>query len=67
MLVRFDSSVSGEMLMHAEVAKRLLEIIGKDRTARGVITTEQLPEALTRLRNAVAEEKERATRGGEGR
>lgn len=57
MLVRFDSSVSGEMLMHAEVAKRLLEIIGKDRTARGVITTEQLPEALTRLRNAVAEEK----------
>jgi hypothetical protein len=57
MLVKFDSSVSGEMLMLADVAKRLLQIIGKERTARGVITTEQLPEALARLRLAVAEEK----------
>lgn len=57
MLVRFDSSVSGEMLMLADTARRLLEIIGKERTARGVITTEQLPEALARLRQAVAEEK----------
>lgn len=57
MLVRFDSSVSGEMLMLAETARRLLEIIGKERTSRGVITTEQLPDALARLRSAVAEEK----------
>ena len=57
MLVRFDSSVSGEMLMLADTAKRLLEIIGKECTARGVITKEQLPEALARLRRAVAEEK----------
>jgi hypothetical protein len=57
MLVKFDSSVSGEMIMQAEVAKRLLEIIGKERTARGVITAEQLPAALAKLRNAVAEEK----------
>jgi hypothetical protein len=57
MLVKFNSSVSGEMIMLAEVAKRLLEVIGKEGTARGVITAEQLPEALKRLRNAVAEEK----------
>jgi hypothetical protein len=57
MLVKFNSSVSGEMIMLADTAKRLLEIIGKDRTAHGVITTEQLPEALERLRSAVAEEK----------
>ena len=57
MLVTFNSSVSGEMLMQAEVAKRLLELIGKECTARGVITLEQLPEALALLRRAVAEEK----------
>jgi hypothetical protein len=57
MLVKFNSSVSGEMIMLAETAKHLLEIIGKARSARGVITTEQLPEALERLRNAVADEK----------
>lgn len=57
MLVKFDSSVSGEMLMLADAAKRLLQIIGKQGTVRGVITTEQLPEALERLRSAVAEEK----------
>jgi predicted RNA-binding Zn ribbon-like protein len=57
MLVKFNSSISGEMIMLAETAKRLLEIIGKARSARGVITTEQLPDALARLRNAVAEEK----------
>lgn len=57
MLVKFDSSVSGEMLMLADAAKRLLEIIGKQSTARGVITKEQLPEALERLRRAVADEK----------
>lgn len=57
MLVTFNSSVSGEMLMLADAAKRLLEIIGKECTARGVITAEQLPAALASLRRAVAEEK----------
>jgi hypothetical protein len=57
MLVKFNSSVSGEMIMLAETAKCLLEIVGKARSARGVITTEQLPEALERLRKAVADEK----------
>lgn len=57
MLVQFNSSVSGEMLMLSDAAKRLLDIIGKECTARGVITAEQLPDALARLRRAVAEEK----------
>ena len=37
MLIKFDSSISGEMLMHADAAKRLLQIIGKECTARGVM------------------------------
>ena len=57
MLVKFDSSVAGEMIMLADTAKRLHEVIGKDCTARGVISKEQLPDALQRLQQAVAEEK----------
>ncbi len=54
MLIKFNSSVTGEMLMHADTARGLLEIIGKACTARGVLPLEQLPEALQRLRHAVA-------------
>lgn len=59
MLVKFNSSSAGEMVTMAPTARSLLQIIGKECTARGVITAEQLPDALLRLRKAVAEEKAR--------
>ncbi|HNJ75228.1 MAG: DUF1840 domain-containing protein [Rhodocyclaceae bacterium] len=52
MLVKFDSNVAGEMLMFADVARRLLTLAGKECTARGVITREQIPEIVARLRQA---------------
>lgn len=55
MLVKFISSTSGQIMMFAPVARQLLEIVDKDCSARGVITTEQLPEAIHRLRLATAE------------
>ncbi len=55
MLVKFTSSTSGEIMTFAPVARQLLEILGKDCSARGVITTEQLPEAIDRLRHAAAD------------
>jgi len=57
MLVKLTSSTSGEVILFAEHAHRLFEIIGKERTARGVFALEQLPDALARLRQAVADEK----------
>lgn len=57
MLVKLTSSTSGEMIMFAEHARHLFEIIGKECTARGVFTKEQLPEAIARLHRAVEEEK----------
>jgi rubrerythrin len=57
MLVRLTSSTSGEMIMYAEHARQLFEIIGKEGTARGVFTREQLSEAIERLHRAVCEEK----------
>jgi hypothetical protein len=43
--------------MFAETARRLFEIIGRQEAPRGVITAEQVPEALQRLVAAVEEEK----------
>jgi len=57
MLVTFTSSTSGEILMFSEMARRLFEIIGKTGSARGVFTKEQLPDAIEKLRQAVAAEK----------
>ncbi len=64
MLVKFDSNVAGEMLMFADVARRLLTVAGKECTARGVITREQIPEIVVRLRQAA--KAERAAHGGAG-
>ncbi|SDG71123.1 DUF1840 domain-containing protein [Propionivibrio dicarboxylicus] len=58
MLVRLTSSTSGDMVMFAEHLRRLYEIIGKECTARGVFMHEQLPEAIARLKEAIAAEKE---------
>ena len=59
MLVKFNSSVAGEMLMFADVARRLLQVSGKECTARGVILATQVPDIVARLRAAVAAEKVR--------
>lgn len=59
MLVRFESNVAGEMLMFAEVARRLLRAAGKECSARGVILAEQVPEIVARLRAAVEAARER--------
>lgn len=53
MLVRFVSSETGEVLMYADVAKVLLEAIGKETTARGAFLTEQMLPAAQALRDAV--------------
>jgi len=57
MLVTFNSSTSGQLLMFSEVAHRLFAILGKSGTARGVFTTEQLPQAIAKLKGAVSDER----------
>lgn len=67
MLVRLTSNTSGEMIMFAEHAHILFEWMGKETTARGVFTKEQLPEAIARLHQGVEEEKLAARRLAEER
>jgi len=56
-LVVFRSKAAGEIFMFAETARRILAIIGKEDSPRGVISAEQLADALARLTAAVDEEK----------
>lgn len=57
MLVTFNSNVAGELMMFAEVARRLLTVAGKECTARGVILADQVPDIIVRLRAAAAADK----------
>lgn len=57
-LVVFRSKAAGEIFMFAETARRIFEILGRDEAMRGVITAEQVPEALARLQAAVDRERE---------
>jgi hypothetical protein len=56
-LVVFRSKAAGEIYMFAETAHRLLGIIGKADSPKGVITAYQMPDALARLVAAVDAEK----------
>jgi len=57
-LVVFRSKAAGEIFMFAETARRILEIVGKPDSPRGVISADQIDEALARLTAAVEAEKE---------
>ena len=56
-LVTFRSRAASAIIMYAETAQRLLEVIGKPMADRGVITSEQVDDALARLLQAVEQEK----------
>ncbi len=56
-LVVFRSKAAGEIFMFAETARRIFEILGRSDAPRGVITAEQVPEALARRVAAVEQEK----------
>ncbi len=57
MLVTLTSNTSGEIIMFAVHLRHLFDIIGKECTARGVFTKEQLPDAIAKLHHAINEEK----------
>lgn len=60
MLIIFKSAASGDVIMFGKNGKQMLEIIGKDQSdAKGIVTVEQLPEAIARLKKAVQEDKQR--------
>lgn len=61
MLITFKSKAAGDVIMFGDVAARLLDIMGKDgKDPRGIVTVEQLPQALAALRQAVTQDRAKA-------
>jgi hypothetical protein len=44
-------------MMFGDVAHTLMEIMGKDPGDKGIVTVEQMPDAIARLKAAVAQDK----------
>ncbi|MDD5295345.1 MAG: DUF1840 domain-containing protein [Rhodocyclaceae bacterium] len=59
MLYIFKSRASADVIMFGQDAKRLLEIMGKDTDPKGILTVDQLPGAIARLKKAAEEDRTR--------
>lgn len=53
MLITFKSPASADVMMFGEVAEKMLEIIGKEPSGKGIITVENLPAAIDKLKGAI--------------
>jgi len=58
MLYKFKSQASGDLIMFEEHAKTILEIIGKEPSAKGILVVADMPQALLAL-EAATQERER--------
>ena len=56
-IITFQSPASGDVIMFGDVAQRMMKLMGKDVTDKGIVTVEQLPEAIARLKAAIEEDK----------
>ena len=57
MIVTFQSPAAGDVIMFGDVAHRMMELMGKDPEAKGIVTVEQLPEAIDRMKAAIEADK----------
>lgn len=58
MLVTFKSGAAADVIMFGDSARHLLRVLGKDPdAASGIVTVDQLPDAIATLRSAIADDK----------
>ena len=56
-MITFKSDAAGNVIMFEDVAQQLLEIMGKRPEKQGIITVEQLPDTIARLKRTAADAK----------
>ncbi len=60
MLIIFKSDASADVIMHGDAGKTLIAALGKDpQEAKGIVTVDQLPDAIARLRAAIEADRAR--------
>lgn len=55
MLYKFKSKAAGDVIMLQATGDQILQIIGKEPAARGIILPEQIPLAIAALEQAIAQ------------
>ncbi len=56
-IVIFKSAACADVIYFSDVAKRMMELMGKDVTDQGIVTVEQLPAAIAQLKAAIEADK----------
>lgn len=56
MLYKFKSKAAGDVIMTQAHGDQLLGIIGKEPSAQGILTVDQMPAALQAIEDAIAQE-----------
>jgi hypothetical protein len=59
-MITFRSQAAADVMMFDDVAKRMMELMGKEVAERGIVTVDQLPDAIARLREAIAADRARS-------
>ncbi len=59
MIVTFRSAASADVIYFGDVAQRMMALMGKEASDTGIVTVEQLPDAIDRLKAAIAADRER--------
>lgn len=57
MLIVFKSKASADVIMFGDVAEQMLHVMGKQASREGIITVDQLPAAIERLKRAALHDK----------
>lgn len=56
-IVIFKSAACADTIYFDDVAKRMLELMGKEPADKGIVTVEQLPDAIAALKAAIEADK----------
>lgn len=56
-MITFRSEVGPDVMMFDPVAHRMMDLLGKEHSAQGVVTVEQLPAAIATLKDAIAKDR----------
>lgn len=56
-IVIFKSAASADVIYFGDVARRMMELMGKEATDKGIVTVEQLPDAIAQLKAAIEADK----------
>lgn len=57
-IVIFKSAACADVIYFGDVARRMMELMGKDASDKGTVTVDQLPAAITQLKAAIAADRE---------